>query len=100
MEEGREFSEYIMLHQLHAQVLREPLAGQTPNTLLDIDMLSVIPKAVRPLSQQLPNESRKLWEGVTNNLLSKNFNEATKIKQVIEQRQRDIAAQRKAKGTE
>lgn len=63
-------------------------------------MLSLVPKSVRPLSQQLPNESRKLWEGVTTNLLSKNFNDATKIKQVIEQKQRDIAAQRKASGTE
>ncbi|KAG9031560.1 hypothetical protein FRB95_002554 [Tulasnella sp. JGI-2019a] len=72
----------------------------TPNTLIDIDMLSLVPKSVRPLSQQLPNESRKLWEGVTTNLLSKNFNEATKIKQVIEQKQRDIAAQRKATGKE
>lgn len=70
------------------------------NVLIDIDALSVVPKSVRPVSEQLPDESRKLWDGVTSNLLSKNFGEATKIKQAIEQRQRDIAAQRKAKNEE
>ncbi|KAG8897225.1 hypothetical protein FRB99_008355 [Tulasnella sp. 403] len=74
--------------------------SNTVATLIDIDLLSVVPKTVRPLEQQLPNESRKLWEGVTSNLLSKNYGEATKVKQAIEQRQRDIAAQRKAKNIE
>jgi hypothetical protein len=32
---------------------------------------------------------------VTSNLLKKEYSEATKIKQVIEQKQRDIAAERK-----
>ena len=59
-----------------------------------------MPKTVRPLETQLPDESWKLWEGVTTNLLAKNYNEATKIKQNIEQKQRDIAAARKSKGIE
>ncbi|KAG8955057.1 hypothetical protein FRC03_011290 [Tulasnella sp. 419] len=74
--------------------------SNTSHTLIDIDVLSLVPKSVRPLSAQLPNESRKLWENVTSNLLSKNYNEATKHKQAIEQKQRDIAADRKAKGIE
>lgn len=53
---------------------------------------------VRPLDEQDPQESRKLWDPVTTNLLAKNWNEATKQKQVIEQRQRDKAAAMKAKG--
>jgi hypothetical protein len=57
--------------------------------------LYVVPKEVRPIDLQLPNESRRLWEGVTTNLLKKEYSEATKIKQIIEQRQRDIAAERK-----
>jgi oxysterol-binding protein-related protein 9/10/11 len=57
-----------------------------------------VTKTVRPLNEQKPNESRKLWEGVTNALLNKEYSEATKIKQAIEQTQRDIAAQRKKKG--
>lgn len=63
--------------------------------MINLGALGVVPKHVRPLDQQLPNESRKLWDGVTSNLLQKEYSEATKIKQAIEQRQRDIAAERK-----
>jgi oxysterol-binding protein-related protein 9/10/11 len=37
---------------------------------------------------------------VTDNLLIKNFGEATKMKQKIEQDQRDITAERKKRGEE
>jgi oxysterol-binding protein-related protein 9/10/11 len=57
-----------------------------------------VAKTVRPLNEQKSNESRKLWDGVTNALLKKEYSEATKIKQAIEQTQRDITAQRKRKG--
>ena len=67
-------------------------------TLLDLSTLHVIPKVVRPLDKQEPRESRKLWENVTNNLLKKEYSEATKEKIGIEQRQRDEAAERKRKG--
>ncbi|BEI91296.1 uncharacterized protein CcaverHIS019_0401160 [Cutaneotrichosporon cavernicola] len=66
--------------------------------LLNLDELALIPKLVRPLEEQEGHESRQLWEPVTSNLLSKNWGEATKQKQVIEQKQRDIAAQLKADG--
>lgn len=69
-------------------------------TLLDMSALQVIPKAVRPLDQQLPHESRKLWANVTERLLSKEFSEATREKVAIEQKQRDEAAERKRKGVE
>ncbi|KAJ7794643.1 hypothetical protein B0H14DRAFT_2922613 [Mycena olivaceomarginata] len=69
-------------------------------TLLDLSTLEVTPKTVRPLEKQLPNESRKLWESVTTRLLKKEFSDATKEKIVIEQRQRDIAADRKKKGVQ
>lgn len=62
---------------------------------MDLSPLVVVPKVVRPLEEQLPNESRKLWDEVTSNLLKKEFSEATRMKQVIEQKQRDIAAERK-----
>ncbi|KAJ3935754.1 MAG: hypothetical protein NXY57DRAFT_957850 [Lentinula lateritia] len=68
------------------------------NTLIDLSTLWIIPKQVRPLEKQLPTESRKLWEGVTSRLLKKDFSEATKEKVVIEQKQRDEAAERKKKG--
>ena len=43
---------------------------------------------------------RKLWESVTSNLLDRNFGDATKAKQQIEQRQREEAEMRKRKGEE
>lgn len=66
--------------------------------LLNLDELALIPKLVRPLSEQDAQESRKLWDPVTSNLIAKNWGEATKQKQVIEQRQRDKAAAMRAKG--
>lgn len=63
-----------------------------------MDELALIPKLVRPLDEQEDYESRRMWDPVTQNLLSKNWGEATKQKQVIEQRQRDIAAKLKAEG--
>ncbi|KAH9849622.1 hypothetical protein C2E23DRAFT_736864 [Lenzites betulinus] len=69
-------------------------------TLLDLSTLHVVPKTVRPLEKQLPTESRKLWESVTTKLLNKEYGEATKHKLVIEQKQRDEAAERKRKGVQ
>lgn len=70
------------------------------NVLIDLNHLNVVPKYVRPLERQLPDESRKLWETVTNKLVAKEFGEANKYKQGIEQRQREEAAERKRKGVE
>jgi len=69
-------------------------------TLIDISTLHPVPKAVRPLENQLPTESRKLWDPVTSRLLTKEYSEATKFKQAIEQKQRDDAAERRNKGAE
>jgi len=68
--------------------------------LIDVSMLAVIPKTVRPLERQHSRESRKLWENVTDKLVKKEFSEATREKVTIEQRQRDEAAERKRKGLE
>ncbi|KIM69489.1 hypothetical protein SCLCIDRAFT_1207922 [Scleroderma citrinum Foug A] len=70
------------------------------HTLVDLAALQIIPKVVRPLEKQLPNESRKLWEDVTSRLLKKEYSDATKHKLVIEQRQRDEASERKRIGQE
>ncbi|KAL4073682.1 hypothetical protein J3A83DRAFT_4504961 [Scleroderma citrinum] len=69
-------------------------------TLVDLAALRIIPKVVRPLAMQLPNESRKLWDNVTSRLLKKEYNDATKHKLAIEQRQRDEAGARKRTGKE
>ncbi|KAJ6469431.1 hypothetical protein C8R45DRAFT_908853 [Mycena sanguinolenta] len=69
-------------------------------TLLDLSALDITPKTVRPLEKQIPYESRKLWDSVTSRLLKKEFGDATREKVAIEQRQRDIAADRKKKGVQ
>ncbi|KAH9941160.1 uncharacterized protein BXZ73DRAFT_98372 [Epithele typhae] len=69
-------------------------------TLLDVSTLHIVPKTVRPLEKQLPDESRKLWDNVTSRLLKKEYNDATKYKLQIEQKQRDDAAERKRTGVE
>lgn len=69
-------------------------------TLVDLSTLFVVPKKVRPLERQLPNESRKLWDAVTTRLLAKEYGEATKAKLAIEQKQRDEAGDRKRKGVQ
>ncbi|KIY48496.1 hypothetical protein FISHEDRAFT_43286, partial [Fistulina hepatica ATCC 64428] len=68
--------------------------------LIDLEALSIVPKTVRSLEAQEPYESRKLWEGVTNHLLNKEYSDATREKVAIEQHQRDLAAERKRKGTQ
>jgi len=69
-------------------------------TLIDLTPLRTVPKTVRPISKQHPTESRRLWGSVTSRLLRKEYGEATRAKHVIEQRQRDEAAERKRRGIE
>ncbi|KAL7415084.1 hypothetical protein BDY24DRAFT_413768 [Mrakia frigida] len=68
--------------------------------LIDLDVLAIVPKRVRPLSSQDDFESRKLWDPVTQKMLSKAWGDATSEKQKIEQQQRDRTAERKVTGEE
>ena len=62
--------------------------------ILDLNPLMPVPKIVPPPEEQLENESRKLWNEVSTAIHEKKFGDATRIKQEIEQRQRDRAAER------
>ena len=62
--------------------------------LIDLQPLMPVPKIAPPPEQQLPNESRLFWQDVTTAIQAKRFNDATKIKQDLEQAQRDKAAKR------
>lgn len=77
-----------------------PSAQKEYATLIDLAVLKSIPKTVRPIERQLPYESRKLWKDVTRNLTERKYSEATREKVQIEQKQRDMAAERKRKGVE
>ena len=61
-----------------------------------MEKLEAVQKQVKPLSQQGPLESRKVWRPVSSALFSKDYTKATKEKQIIEERQRQKAAERKA----
>lgn len=69
-------------------------ATKTKQVLIDIVPLFPVPKLVPPAEEQLPNESRKLWAEVSNAINARQYNDATRIKQEIEQQQRDRAAER------
>ena len=72
----------------------------TRHLLVDLTPLLPVPKIIPPDDYQLPNESRRFWKDVTNAILSKQFGEATRVKQALEQRQRDKAEERKARNEE
>ncbi|KAL8830833.1 MAG: hypothetical protein Q9170_005560 [Blastenia crenularia] len=68
--------------------------------LVDLNPLWPIPKIIPPENQQLSTESRRFWQGVTDAILSKQYGQATKLKQELEERQREKATARKDQGSE
>ncbi|KAF8536038.1 hypothetical protein BDD12DRAFT_935826 [Trichophaea hybrida] len=65
--------------------------------LIDLDPLLPVLKTCPPPEEQLPNESRKKWEKVTEAIHAKDYGTATQLKQDIEERQREKAAERQEK---
>ena len=75
--------------------------SQEPKTLLiDLSPLFPVPKVIPPEAAQLPNESRRFWRDVTAAITARDFGRATKLKQAIEQRQREKAEQRRVTNAE
>jgi hypothetical protein len=68
--------------------------------LIDIIPLFPVPKKCPPPDAQLPNESRAFWNGVTESILAKQYNQATTRKTELEERQRQRAAEREKSGQE
>ena len=64
--------------------------------LIDLVPLMPVPKIVPPESAQLPNESRRFWHDVTAAISGKQYAEATRVKQELEERQREKAKKREA----
>lgn len=52
------------------------------------------PKSLPPQEKQAENESLRLWDGVTQAILSKQFSRATTVKIELEERQREKARER------
>jgi len=62
--------------------------------------LDVIPKICPSEEAQSPLESRQVWKEVTSAIHAGEFSKATKVKQMIEGRQRKLAAERHDHGQE
>jgi oxysterol-binding protein-related protein 9/10/11 len=74
--------------------LADIIMFQEKNLLIDLDPLFPAQKTCPPPEAMLPNESRKMWESVTEAIHAKDFTRATQLKYEIEERQREKAAKR------
>ncbi|EAW09150.1 putative oxysterol binding protein (Orp8) [Aspergillus clavatus NRRL 1] len=81
----------------HGQIYFTMTGTTEPRLLIDVAPLFPTPKDLPPEAEQLSNESLKFWAGVTNAIKDKRYGEATKLKQEIEERQREKAAERQQK---
>lgn len=81
----------------HGQIYYQLSGTAERRLLIDIAPLFPLKKTVPPEEHQLSNESLKLWSNVTTAILDKRYNQATKHKHEIEERQRQYAAERKEK---
>ncbi|KAL3446814.1 hypothetical protein BJX65DRAFT_109621 [Aspergillus insuetus] len=84
----------------HGQLYYTLAGSSEPQLLIDIAPLFPVAKSLPPEETQLSNESRKFWSEVTEAILDKKYSQATKLKQEIEERQREKAAERQAKNEE
>lgn len=80
----------------HGKVYYTLAGTNEPQVLIDLAPLFPVAKSVPPEENQLTNESRRFWSGVTTAILNKKYSQATKLKQDIEERQRQKAAERQA----
>lgn len=84
----------------HGKIYYTPAGSKDARLLIDITPLYPATKILPPEEQQLSNESLKFWSEVTDSILGKQYTHATKLKQDIEERQRQRAAERKEKHVE
>lgn len=72
--------------------------GKGKETFFDAHSAEVTHKVVAPEEQQAPNESGRLWSGVTAAIKAKDLDAATEAKTTIEDAQRDATREREEKG--
>ncbi|MCJ1373785.1 hypothetical protein MMC20_005015 [Loxospora ochrophaea] len=84
----------------HEQIYYTLADSSEPQLLIDLNPLFPVPKIIPPQTTQLPNESQRFWASVTEAILGKQYGQATKLKQELEERQRQKAAARKAQNEE
>ena len=64
--------------------------------MINTEVLSVVPKLVKPVCEQKENESRRLWRDVTLALRNNDIDKATAAKHANEERQRSEGKARAA----
>ena len=62
--------------------------------IIDLNPLSVATKSLPPKEKQAENESLRMWDGVTQAILSKQYSKATTVKVELEESQREKARER------
>ncbi|KAJ2703294.1 hypothetical protein H4218_000376 [Coemansia sp. IMI 209128] len=75
-------------------------SAEAARTLIDMSSLQVADKIVKPLDQQGEMESRRVWDPVASKMLQGKYGEATKLKRVVEDTQREKTAARNDRGEE
>lgn len=76
--------------------IRQPATDASKKTLLDTISMSRVPITHEPTDETY--ESRATWKGVASALKNSDYEAASKLKSVIEQHQRDLRKEEKAKG--
>lgn len=76
------------------------IKSQDKKLLLDLNPLSVASKNLPPEDSWLPNESMRFWAGITTAIKGKQFGEANRLKQELEERQRTKAKEREESKTQ
>ena len=96
------FPPFPPLPSFHPPPFQCPHANkpQEPTTLIDLRPLYPSPKITPPIPSQLSNESQRFWADVTIAIKEKKYQEATKLKQELEEKQREKVKAREAKQTE
>ncbi|KAJ9082393.1 hypothetical protein DSO57_1004962 [Entomophthora muscae] len=80
------------------KILITRACGKEKEVLIDMGSLDSVPNSVKPIDQMDELESHRVWQDVTENILAKNFSQATKAKLAIEDAQRARAKARAENG--
>ncbi|KAJ2014771.1 hypothetical protein H4S04_006152 [Coemansia sp. S16] len=75
-------------------------SANATRTLIDMSSLQVVDKIVKPLEEQGEMESRRVWDPVASKMLQGKFSDATKLKRIVEDAQRERTAARNDRGEE
>ncbi|KAJ2036242.1 hypothetical protein GGI08_008650, partial [Coemansia sp. S2] len=75
-------------------------SANAARTLIDMSSLQVVDKIVKPLEEQGEMESRRVWDPVASKMHQGKFSDATKLKRIVEDAQRERTAARNARGEE